>query len=607
MDFGQISGLPKNSDFMVLNTLMHRYGWDSDGISIILKNTKTGEKIKRFIKDPMMEVGIAKPGSIDTRYSHICTELQNVDFHEIKHANKFAETAKLLGKEEYNSFFNKIKSREAFKAREDIIRNPRVFSIDRNLEDYYRYIAFNHFGEKEYTITKGFLDIEADIAKGSIDFKTGTGDAPVNAVTLIDREEHTSYTLILRDETNDQIPEFEKNIKAFKNGIKEEFDKKFIKLDYKFAFFDDELELLRVLFQVLNQINKDVVLIWNMAFDIRYIIHRIKALGGDPADIMSHPDFSEEERECVYHFGGEFDAGKRTDFFSLSSYTQYVCQMINYASIRSAGPKLDSLKLDDVGKDEVGVQKVDYHDIVSHIKYLPKANFALFIKYNIMDVIVQVMIEDKVRDADTAFYRAYESNTRLNKVFKGVTLLTNVAYKHFRDISGLILGNNVNALLARMVDKKKREKFGGAFIGLPKRLAHAGKLIFRKIKSKNIFDIVLDYDFTSLYPTILAMFNIFKSTMIGKFVLVDEEECNDHISHYFYEECAIESKYDRGAQLVEDMELDEPLFFMKKWCGMPGPYDLIKEFEKQHKEKPKNIKFKKTNKPKPIVRFKKIS
>lgn len=45
---------------------------------------------------------------------------------------------------------------------------------------------------------------------------------------------------------------------------------------FQFRFYDDEIEMIQQLFQLINYLEPDFLLAWNMAFDIPYIIERCK-------------------------------------------------------------------------------------------------------------------------------------------------------------------------------------------------------------------------------------------------------------------------------------------------------------------------------------------
>lgn len=624
MDFKKICKLPSDGNYILFNTVYSKNINDEktkDAITLIFKNLDTSEKIIREIKNPEMEIYVAKPEAVLGNYNNIDIDIEQVELHDIKYNDILRETAKLLGQEDY--FWKCIKERR-FEDLNRIKESNKLFSSDRNIEDFYKFKSLHYFGEKELiNTTKGFYDIEADIALGSIDFKNGTGTAPINAITMIDDSKGISYTLLLRNPDNPLIKELEGDIVNFKEFLHDMFDKDFDVLDYKIAFFDDEVDLIKSLFNIIHTLKLDFMLAWNQSFDIAYMISRLKDAGINPADVMCHPDFN--FKECKYIPDKKnFEIKKKTDIVKLSSYSVFMDQMINYASIRKSQSQLDSFKLDYIGELETGHGKLDYSDITTKLRDLPYKNYKLFVAYNIRDVLVQRAIEQKTNDIGVIFYRAYTSNTRYNKIFKEITFLTNVAFDNFLAM-GIVLGNNINALKYNnnkedynaLIDFssdeeddvktviKAKKKFRGAIVGSPLLILANGICLIGDRKSRTFYRFVVDFDYGSLYPTILELFNIYKSTMIGKIkrtgpisekekFLADSDSEND-------------VEYDSGSKFIEDITTNEAILIGERYMHLPTPTELFDILEKElsDNEKKKIIYISKKKK-KRIIEIRKV-
>ena len=141
---------------------------------------------------------------------------------------------------------------------------------------------------------------------------------PIDLVTLIDTNTKTSYTFALigvecveKDMTN--MSEREKewelerramyehrlkeqkywstHIDELKQKAKDMYAENYLGYDFNFYFYKDERKMLVHLFQLVNMLKLDFIGIWNISFDIPYIIDRLNVLGMDPAQVMCHPDF----------------------------------------------------------------------------------------------------------------------------------------------------------------------------------------------------------------------------------------------------------------------------------------------------------------------------
>ena len=624
MDFKKICKLPSDGNYILFNDIYSKNLNDEktkDVITLIFKNLDTGEKIIREIKNPEMEVYVAKPEALLGDYNNIDIDIEQVELHDVKYNDILRETAKLIGKEDY--FWKCIRERR-FEDLNRIKESNKLFSSDRNIEDFYKFKSLHYFGEKELTnTTKGFYDIEADIALGSIDFKNGTGTAPINAITMIDDSKGICYTVLLRNPDNPLIQELEDDIVNFKEFLHDMFDNDFGVLEYKIAFFDDEVELIKALFGIIHTLKLDFMLAWNQSFDIAYMISRLIKAGINPADVMCHPDFN--FKECKYMPDKKnFEIKKKTDIVKLSSYSVFMDQMINYASIRKSQSQLDSFKLDYIGELETGHGKLDYSNITTKLRELPYKNYRLFVAYNIRDVLVQRSIEQKTNDIGVIFYRAYTSNTRYNKIFKEITFLTNVAFDDFLAM-GIVLGNNINALKYNnnkeeynaLIDfdtgeeddvksvVKAKKKFRGAIVGSPLLILANGICLIGDRKSRSLYRFVVDFDYGGLYPTILELFNIYKSTMIGKIkrtgpisekekFLADSDSEND-------------VEYDSGSKFIEDITTNEAILLGERYMHLPTPTELFDILEKElNDDEKKKIIYISKKKKKIILEIRKV-
>ena len=115
------------------------------------------------------------------------------------------------------------------------------------------------------------------------------GKSTKDAITIVDDTNKNIYTLLLEDNDNPLIEEFKKTpnltheLKQFVQtsigGWKKEIEFGLDKFNYKIAFFGSEIKLIKSCFDLINLIKPDFALAWNIAFDLPYLIERIKVLG----------------------------------------------------------------------------------------------------------------------------------------------------------------------------------------------------------------------------------------------------------------------------------------------------------------------------------------
>lgn len=331
---------------------------------------------------------------------------------------------------------------------------------------------------------------------------------------MVDAETKSCFTFLLRNSQNPQIEAFENNINAFIGELHQAFDESYGDLKYRIYMFDDEVELLKKYFQLVNTLKRDFMLIWNLPFDIPYIMARLRYLGIEPIEVMCHPDF--KYPYCWFKKDRRnFDFKTKKDIFRLASYTIFQDQMINYAKVRKGQAEIPSLRLNAIGLRELNDEKLDYSD-EANIKTLPYVDYKKFVMYNIKDVLLQYGIENKCNDLETIFQRAYDNATDYDSIFSQTIFLKNRVFLDYYRNLNIIKGNNINIKYdskkdddaAQDDDLKDYELdedgepdwsrpimhgFEGALVGNPLNNDRVGDFLYGR-QSKYVFSYVIDFD-----------------------------------------------------------------------------------------------------------------
>ena len=490
-----IYGTQDTSKYLLINVLYKRPGKEnkwSDTVYFVVKNVETGEKKLMTLKNPPYLFYTVKEGFRDYTYMPACKPLIECEPHVVKKVDLIKQIAEAGGpklKEMYTNL-----SRNNFKALKNLHKWPYVLGSDIEYQSFARiqWLLHYHNPNIDTSISKIYLDIEVD----TIDVPgfPYPGQCPINAVTVTDEEGGTVYTFLLRNPKNPLIKEFEDNVNETIKKCHELFDETYGKMEYRIFMYDKEIELIGSVFALINILKRDFCLIWNMSFDIPYIIARIKELGYVPADIMCSKDFSER---WVYYQKDTFahDFKKKNDKFTIASYTVFMCQMTNYIKIRKGKSELKSLQLNAIGWKELKDTKIDYSED-ANIKTLPYVDFIKFVIYNMKDTLLQMGIERKTHDTDNAFLLSLTNATPYTNEFSQTILLRNYAYISYFS-QGYILGNNRNRdysgemKLPDEVDDD--DTYEGGLVGDPMLNDYVGAINFGK-PSKFIFKDVIDMD-----------------------------------------------------------------------------------------------------------------
>ena len=468
-----IPGYPKGSDITLINTAYIRKRKNEetgevepDYICITYRDNVTGKKGYYIDEEPLYTFYKLKD---DYTLDHnvLFIEKDKVEPITCKYSDIERAIAEETGNLEF--FYENIKNnvREQNKKLNTI---PDILMSDVNIEDYYRFLFGRSYTNNIFKLNKAFLDIETDGRYALGDFPE-PGEVPINAVSYLDEANNISYQFLLRNPNNPLIEKYEKSFEdpnqmnklkdfiidavgGYKQAIKYGVDK----LNYKLIFFDDEFDMIKTLFQIINTNSPDVLLIWNMAFDLNYIIARIEKLGYDPKSVICNPDFQVEFLRFYVDDRNKNEYDERGDYVNISSYTIWLDQMIQFASRRKGRGTYPSFRLDAIGEDVADVRKLDYSNITSDINMLPYLNYEIFSFYNIMDTIVQKCIETVTQDCEYVFMKCNINNTRYSKCHRQSVYLRNRFTKDFYNY-GYIIGNNNNAN-----NEKPNTKFAGAFV-----------------------------------------------------------------------------------------------------------------------------------------------
>ena len=122
-------------------------------------------------------------------------------------------------------------------------------------------------------------------------------------------------------------------------------------------------------------------------------------------------------------------------------------------------------------------------------------------------------------------------------------------------------------------DEDEDEKFDGALVADPELNTETGAKM-QNGRSKYIRDNVVDFDFSSLYPSITIGFNINPATMVGKLFIID----NKVVDRYSAPEIS-KDKYDAAKDFMEGVLTQNYLMVGTRWFNLPTTDVIFKQFE----------------------------
>lgn len=283
----------------------------------------------------------------------------------------------------------------------------------------------------------------------------------------------------------------------------------------KYVKCENEKDLLERFIKVFRRLNFDIITGWYISFDINTIINRCEKLKVETS-LSPLGKYRFDKRKTKWEIIG----------ITILDYLDF------YLDLKFAQEKQESYGLDHIGMIEVKEGKIGFE---GSLNQLYKTDWITFVKYNIQDVLLVEKIAKKKKFIETSLNLIHESLVPLPMVFGAVAVGEGAMLKHLHSKNMV------------MNDKKRSyvdEKIPGAYVE-----SHNG-----------LYENVVSYDFTSLYPWLIILFNISPETL-----LFDVEDETTVFRHPLSKSRKIFYKKQKGfiPELVLE-KFNERVYFKKK-------------------------------------------
>lgn len=222
----------------------------------------------------------------------------------------------------------------------------------------------------------------------------------------------------------------------------------------------------------------DVVTGWNIRqFDIPYLINRTVKMIGDesakafsPWGVVSPRTIKGIKDINTYDLMGI----SQLDYYDLYRKFTYTQQ--------------ESYRLDHIANIELGEKKLSYEEF-GNLHTLYKEDYQKFIDYNIRDVELIDMLEEKMGLITLALTMAYRGGVNYQDVLGTTTIWDTIIYRML---------NKAKVAVPPKVEKSK-SKYEGGYVKEPQVGSH---------------DWVVSFDLNSLYPNIIVQYNMSPETVV---------------------------------------------------------------------------------------------
>ena len=391
--------IPTKDTVYIHGEYLAKVGGDksADAYIACIKSLTDGHSELKIIENPETKVWVAKPGCRRNIVKRELAYKNELDMYRCR-VNNIAGTLWMA----LNCKPGQFKQPPFYVRLKDMLSSPYVYGADI---DYGVHLKMGYKkvngGRSPLTYNVGALDIETDVH----------GSDQVIVCTYMNGDGHT-YTGILKefflDHTEEEVhnywkkkvePMFIKQLNKKGLAAYQKYDG--IKLHLK--IFDREVDLIKWIFDRIHECKPDFCGIWNMDYDIPWIIKRLEFRQCDPAQVMCHPDVPYKFRFCKYKADPGKKDGHMTDkwsWFSLPDYTRYYDAMCLYGRLRKAKPREPSYKLDAIGGKEIGAGKMSFEEFGDDGNHdrMQRLHQVEYVVYNIVDVLIMHVMEIKNSD-----------------------------------------------------------------------------------------------------------------------------------------------------------------------------------------------------------------
>lgn len=384
--------------------------------------------------------------------------------------------------------FDSIQEAKKFQEQYEDVANFKIHGLDRFV---YTFLNDEFPGEVQYDrslIKIWTIDIETGKAATGGFASADLANGPINCIGI--GYKGKKYEFSLKDYTGKR-----KDIINKKCFNEHELLREFI------AFIQDD------------EFRPDVITGWNIEqFDIPFIVNRIKRLLGDDFVKKLSP-WGIIQEKIIESRGKEIQT-----FIPIGISILDGMQLFK----KFTQNQLESYALDHVAFTVVGKRKLDYSEYDS-IDEMYNIDFNKYIDYNAEDIDRTEEIEEKERFLDLALAIAYDAKVNFQDAMTSVLLWDIICHNYLLD----------KKIATPPYEKIEENKIPGGFVKEP---------------SPGMYDWIVSFDLTSLYPHLIMLCNISPETLISRDIkLPEEENINSFIKTFIDKEYHIDNRYCNAA------------------------------------------------------------
>lgn len=567
-----------------------RYYRNPECFEVIVWNPIT-RQLEVNYEEPLIDIWFLKPENRTNVYQIAQSKMDDCYVFWCKPSQVARVIAQEIGGEWADWYTEHVNQCHPNDVKSHMCECPWVFVADFEPAVLFRLRWIAQYGKKTdlTKVSEGFIDIEVDTIDRICDIRNiNDSPNPINAVTVILDHVKICALLVLAPRPKHKLDKkfwklLEKQEQEYQwlLGHMDEF-KRMIREDdvdnmkYLEGYdirvhvfeFDDEIKLIKTVFDYINKYRPMFAESWNAKFDHPRLWHRIEYLGYDPNDIIIPKDFKTNRIYYQEDKSGSFQMKNSRDWFHTSTYTTYLCQMRLFAAIRKSQTEKRSYSLSAIGKEMCQIDKLTDTKSGS-FRLFPYTDFIKFLLYNVRDVVVQLAVAHTTNDCRTLAARSFDFMTPYPKCFQETHIVRNTREYYYRNYAHQVQACRL------LYDPNQDTAFKGAYVAPPEKNAPTG-LVLNGKRHNNIIYGSLDADAASYYPSTKMGMNMDPMTLLFKLridnnVFINKQSMNRSLNQSY---CWYDSKNrphpeDLSGPLINSYKNKNYASLMHNWFGLP--------------------------------------
>lgn len=277
--------------------------------------------------------------------------------------------------------------------------SPYVYAMDQTSTSLIKLksLRTNNFIQSPYTVA-------------SFDIETSTNESNREILMATIAFGNRAHSVVNRNWVDESRAPKEKVLKALQMYLPEYSDK----LDWRVTFHDSEVDLLTSVFETANEWAPDFFAVWNINFDMKVILERLKKYGVNPVDVICDKTIPRSYRLCKYKegitkkvtaSGVHKPISPSLQWHNLIATTRFhaIDAMCVYRQIRMAKQEEPSYSLDAIlqkvlNKRKLSFTQADEYSGAKWHDFMQQSYPIEYMVYNLYDCLGMLELDAKTKD-----------------------------------------------------------------------------------------------------------------------------------------------------------------------------------------------------------------